>query len=154
MGRLNGLRACLTGALLLLPPLLPAAAATPPLAGPVNPPGVAWCEDYRATDLSDQDRLRGSNLMRLRAAQSELAPGFAPGTATTGLRLLAAYQEELGKVRPNASLAASYLGQVSTVPISAARYLRVNALLCVSTTRALAEKIEADAEAQRLQMAR
>lgn len=152
----NCIRPLLAAAFLLLPPLFPAATAAgaPPLAGPVNPPGVAWCEDYRPAKLSDADRLRGTNLARLRAAQSELAPGFTPGNATTGLRLLADYQGELGKARPSATLAASYLAQVSTVPITAARYLRLNALLCVSATRALAKTIEADAEAQRLRMAR
>ncbi len=120
--------------------------------GTPNPPGVAWCANLRPGALSQQERLHGSNLMRLRAAANELAPGFAPGSATTGLRLLADYQEELSKMRPNATLAASYLAQVSAVPITAARYLRVNALLCVSTTRALAQKIAADAETQREQM--
>ncbi len=152
----------LAGALLALAsvPAIAAGMTTTPhrpgtgAAGTPNPPGVAWCADYRLGALSEQERMHGTNLMRLRAAENELAPGFAPGSATTGLRLLADYQEELGKAHPDVSVAASYLAQVSTVPITATRYLRVNALLCVSTTRALAQKIETGAEAQRERMAR
>ncbi len=152
----------LIGAVLALTgtPAMAAGTPTPPHraatsgSGVGNPPGVAWCSGERPGSLAERERLQGSNLMRLRAAQDELAPGFAAGTATTGLRILADYQDQLGKPRPDASLAASYLAQVSTVPITAARLLRVNALLCVSTTRALARKIEIGAEAQRQQMSR
>lgn len=128
--------------------------ATPSGPSIANPPGVAWCAGQRVGSLSEREKLQGSNLTRLRAAQSELAPGFTAGTATTGLRLLADYQDELSRSRPDGVLAASYLAQVSTVPITPARLLRVNALLCVSTTRALAGKIQTEAEAQRLQMSR
>ncbi len=119
-----------------------------------NPPGIAWCVDFRPGALPTKERLHGANLMRLRAAQNELAPGFVPDSATTGLQLLAGYQEELGKARPDALLAASYLAQVSTIPITAERYRRVNALLCVSTTPALAREIVTEAESQRERMAR
>ena len=117
-----------------------------------SPPGVAWCADFRPGALSETEQLRGANLMRLRAAQSELAPGFIAEGATTGLRLLAAYQEELGKARPSVSLAASYLAQVSALPLTVERYRRLNALLCVSTPRVLADRIRSEAEAQREQM--
>lgn len=117
-------------------------------------PGGSWCADHRLGRLTEQQRLEDGNLNRLRAAQVELAPGFTAGRATTGLHLLAAYQEEVEKARPDASLAATYLAQASAVPITAGRIQRVNALLCVSSARALAQKIETEAEAQRRQMAR
>jgi hypothetical protein len=117
-------------------------------------PYGGWCADHRLATLTLKQRFEGRNLARLRAAEAELAPGFVAGKATTGLHLLAAYQEELEKRHPDAAVAASYLALASTVPITAGRYRQVNALLCVSTTRALARSIEAEAEAQRRQMAR
>ncbi len=141
-------------------PVFAAGTTTPPqppsnaIASTPNSPGITWCADYRSSALSAKERLTGANLMRLRAAENELAPGFVPDSLATGLQLLADYQEELGKVRPDASVAASYLAQVSTVRITAERYRRVNALLCVSAAPALARQIETDAEAQRERMTR
>ena len=126
----------------------PAPASTQP-----KPQG-GWCADHRLGQLTPQQRIEGSNLTRLRAAQAELAPGFEAGSAWTGIDLLAAYQEELEKRRPDPMLAASYPALASTVPITAARVRQVNALLCVSATRATARAVTADAEAQRQQMAR
>lgn len=143
-------------------PVTPAPAAEhavphrgPTGAGQYQPkPQGGWCADHRLGQLTPQQRIEGSNLTRLRAAQAELAPGFEAGSARTGIDLLAAYQEELEKRRPDPMLAASYLALASTVPITAARVRQVNALLCVSATRATARAVTADAEAQRQQMAR
>ncbi len=114
-------------------------------------PHGPWCGGYKLGNLTQQERLNGINLDRLRAAQMELAPGFAPETVKTGLYLLADYQEELEKRRPDAVLAANYLALASTVPITATRYRDVNALLCVSTTQSLAASIQKMAEAFRKQ---
>jgi len=124
-------------------------------AGQYQPkPQAGWCADHRLGQLTPQQRIKGPNLARLRAAQAELAPGFEAGSTRTGLDLLAAYQEELEKRRPDPTLAASYLALASAVPITAARVRQVNALLCVSTTHAIARTVTAEAEAQRQQMAR
>jgi hypothetical protein len=155
-------RGAIVAALLLSLPIGPGRTAenVTPHRGPLSSgqyrpmPHEAWCGDHRLGRLTMQQRLEGRNLARLRAAQAELAPGFEAGTAKTGLHLLAAYQEELEKRRPDAALAASYLALASAVPITAARYRQVNAVLCVSTTRATAHTIEAAAEADRKQMAR
>lgn len=109
-----------------------------------------WCGDYRF-NITETQRLDGANLERLRAAQAELAPGFAAGTSKTELYLLADYQAELGKRRPDTILAANYLALASAVPITAERYRQVNALLCVSTTAGQAMAIQSMAETLRQQ---
>ncbi|MDE2006801.1 MAG: hypothetical protein KGI51_09560 [Rhodospirillales bacterium] len=116
--------------------------------------GAAWCSEHRLGTLSATQRLEGQNLARLKAAQAELAPGFVTGKATTGLHILASYQEELEKPRPDTATAASYLALVSTVPVTAARLRQVNALLCISTTRRMAQTLETEAETLRKQMSR
>ncbi len=126
----------------------------PPAAQPTAPSPALWCAGHRLGTLSPAARRTGQNLARLRAAQAELAPGFASGSATTGVDLLAAYQEELEKSRPDRAAAASYLAVASAVPITLARVRDVNALLCVSTTAAAARAIATEAEAERLQMSR
>ncbi|OYV26095.1 MAG: hypothetical protein B7X08_03200 [Acidocella sp. 20-63-7] len=95
--------------------------------------------------------MEGSNLLRLRAAHAELAPGFLAKTRETGLYLLADYQEQLEQPQPDIELAASYLALVSTVPLNAARYRKINALLCVSATKVTAEAIQEMAERLRRQ---
>lgn len=114
-------------------------------------PRSPWCSGYKLTGMTQEQRLSGKNLERLRAAQSELAPGFAPESVKTGLYLLADYQEELEKRRPDVTLAASYLALASTVPVTAARFRDVNALLCVSTAKVTAESIQKLAESLRKQ---
>ena len=126
----------------------------PPTAQATAPSPALWCAGHRLGTLSPAARRTGQNLARLRAAQAELAPGFASGSATTGVDLLAAYQEELEKSRPDRAAAASYLAVASAVPITLARVRDVNALLCVSTTAAAARAIATEAEAERLQMSR
>ena len=126
----------------------------PPAAHASAPSPALWCAGHRLGTLNSAARRTGQNLARLRAAQAELAPGFASGSATTGVDLLAAYQEELEKPRPDRAVAASYLAVASAVPVTLARVRDVNALLCVSTTAAAARAIATEAEAERLQMSR
>ncbi len=116
----------------------------------IPPPHGAWCGDYRF-NITEAQRLGGNNLERLQAAQAELAPGFAAGTSKTELYLLADYQAELGKRRPDTILAANYLALASAVPITPARYRQVNALLCVSAAAGQARAIQSMAETLRQQ---
>jgi hypothetical protein len=136
----------------LSPGVAPAQTRTPhhgaPSGGVMPQPG-AWCAGFRLGALSGTKRLQGANLQRLRAAQAELAPGFAAGGARTGLDLLAGYQEQLERSRPDSLLAANYLALVSTVPITMTTLRMINALLCVSTTKAEAARIVSAAEAAR-----
>lgn len=141
-------------------PAGPAGAASPipshnePMASHSTLRPGKWCADYRLGQLSDRQRLEGANLTRLQAAQDEIAPGFVAGRARTGLVLLADYQQELEKRRPNMSLAAMYLAMSSAVPITPGRLQRVNRLLCISVTRSHARSIVAEAEAARRQMSK
>ncbi len=112
---------------------------------------ISWCGDYKLGQMTEAERLTGHNLSRLRAAESELAPGFEAETVKTGLYLLADYQALLERRDPNITLAASYLAMASAVPVTAARYRQVNALLCVSVAPATARAIRTQAEALRRQ---
>ena len=114
-------------------------------------PHRPWCGGYKLTGMTQMQRLSGKNLERLRVAQAELAPDFAPENVKTGLYLLADYQEELEKRQPDITLAASYLALASTVPITAERYRDVNALLCISATKITATSIQKLAESLRRQ---
>ena len=110
----------------------------------------AWCADFRR-GISRTDP---AEIKRLKVVQSDLAPGFKPGAATGGIALLAAYSEELEKAHPDQMTAATYLALTSTVPITFGVVERVNALLCVSSTRRFAHAVADAAEAERRQLMR
>jgi hypothetical protein len=99
--------------------------------------------------LTSDARLSGQNLDQLVAAQYVLAPNFDPGEARTAVILLANYQEELEKREPDVLVAATYLAMTATRPVTAEAVGRVNALLCVTSTRNLAEQIAITAEDER-----
>jgi hypothetical protein len=99
--------------------------------------------------LTSDARLSGQNLDQLVAAQYVLAPNFDPGEARTAVILLANYQEELEKREPDALVAATYLAMTATRPVTAEAVGRVNALLCVTSTRSLADQIAITAEDER-----
>ncbi len=108
----------------------------------------AWCADYRrGTPRTDPAEVK-----RLKVVLSDLAPGFDPGASKDGIDLLAAYSEELETAHPDRVLAATYLALTSTVPITFDVVERVNALLCVSSTRRFAHGVADAAEAERRQM--
>ena len=108
----------------------------------------AWCADYRrGTPRTDPGEIK-----RLKVVLSDLAPGFKPGSSKDGIDLLAAYSEELESAHPDQLLAATYLALTSTVPITFDVVQRVNALLCVSSTRRFAHAVADTAEAERREM--
>jgi hypothetical protein len=113
-----------------------------------------WCVDYRRGQLSGEARLDGFNLRRLEAAEAELAPMFSPGRSKDGLRLVADYQEELGRPAPDRTVAATYLALLSGRPVTMELVRRTNALLCVSVHRAFAEALVSEAELLRREMSR
>jgi hypothetical protein len=113
-----------------------------------------WCVDYRRGQLSGEARLAGVNLRRLEAAEADLAPAFSPGRSKDGLRLLADYQEELGKPAPDRTIAATYLALLASRPVTMEVVRRTNALLCVSVHRAFAEALVSEAETLRREMSR
>ena len=108
-----------------------------------------WCSNHRRGAAQS-----ASDLVRLKAVQSELAPRFDPGARRGGIDLLSAYQQELERSRPDRASAATYLALVSTVPITFDVVKRVNHLLCVSSTRAFAEAVAETAESERQSMRR
>jgi hypothetical protein len=111
------------------------------------------CATYRP-GMPARERMADGNARRLHAAEVLLAPGFAAGAAATSRSLLAEYQEEMERVRPNPATAALYLATVSTVPISPAVVSAVNTVLCVASSPAIAQAVATQAEAARREMSR
>ncbi|QQS14443.1 MAG: hypothetical protein IPK81_09935 [Rhodospirillales bacterium] len=90
------------------------------------------CGDYRLGAMVAAERLRSPNLRRLDFAQRYLAPGFDAGKNQTGVRILASYQEEMERPRPDPLVAGTYIAMVSTVPVTDGLVEQLNAILCVS----------------------
>lgn len=95
-----------------------------------------------------QARMSGNNSGRINAVAQYLNQGQAAQNATTHY-LLADMQEELEKPRPDLTLAATYLGIASGVPVTAALVSEVSESLCSPVPRNVAEAIAPAAEAQR-----
>jgi hypothetical protein len=132
----------------------PAPAATPkapPLNERLQTQGDS-CAQYRFGQLNAAARIAEPNRTRLRAAQAELAPGFNPGKAADGLLLLANYQAAMEALRPDRVLAATYLAVASAVPIDLKLIERVNGLLCISASPAVAKGVALIADAEWRQM--
>jgi len=109
------------------------------------------CSVYRP-ESSTQLRMQGSNRARLSAAQALLAPDFADEGKVSGLSLLAEYQKEMERLRPDHNSTALYMASVSTRPVTVALIQAVNATLCVACSLGVAEAITATAEPVRIEM--
>ncbi len=133
----------------VVPPAADQSAPTAQLADPFSPTDP--CADVVGGRVPAAARLGPRNRERLRAAERLLAPQFDPGSQDSGIRILAEYQEELEKARPNPTTAGSYLGVVSAQPLSPALVSRVNRLLCVSVPSRLSQQIVATANDVRTQ---
>lgn len=107
------------------------------------------CGTHPINGLGPRERMKGANLEFLKTAQIYLAPDFKPGRETTGLHLIADYQEELEKVKPDATLAGAYLALVATRPVTQEMVARTNAILCVTATSALIAEIARNASSDR-----
>lgn len=107
------------------------------------------CADHRGGKLSANERLSGANLERLTAARIYLAPNYTPDKLKSGIYLMANYQEELEKIRPDATAAGTYLGLVTTAPVTQDRVAVVNAILCVTSSTRNIGQIQSNAETQR-----
>lgn len=139
----------------LLASALPAVAPTSVrAAAPGNPVTTETsCNDYQPQGSAAR-RLQAGNRGRLVAAQAILAPGFSAGRAEDGLQLLADYQEEMERVKPDVSAAAVYLASVSTVPVTLPLLQALNSTLCIAASARTAEAIAVLAEATRQEMSR
>lgn len=138
-----------------------ASPASPPAAAPkapaLNTPlrqDGGWCTQYRLGRLTDETRVAEPNRRRLVAAQALLAPGFNPGEAVDGIRLIADYQAEMEARRPDRVLAATYLAVASAVPIDLPLIERVNRLLCVTASSTVAKGVAVIADAEWREMSR
>ena len=94
-----------------------------------------WCGGFDQSELGGKARLRGKNKKRLEAVQKYVAPYFNPQGDMSGIRILAAYQEEFGKIRPDAHLAGVYLGLVSAGTLTEKDIENINALLCITISQ-------------------
>lgn len=96
-----------------------------------------------------EQRMAGPNLARIDYGAGVVAPdlrGRDPGAVRS---MLAGYQEELAKIRPDPALAGTYLGIAAVDEVTAGKVYEVSEALCVPVTVDLAEAIATVAEAQR-----
>jgi len=96
-----------------------------------------------------QARMNGNNMGRISTVAHYLAQGQAAQSGSTARYLLADMQEELEKSKPDLTLAATYLGIASGVPVTPALVSEVSASLCSPVSQGVAEAIAPAAEAQR-----
>jgi hypothetical protein len=99
---------------------------------------------------SPQTRMSGNNSGRINTVANYLSPGQE--SSATARYLLADMQEELEKPHPDLTLAATYLGIASGVPITPALVSEVSESLCSPVSHSMAEAIAPAAEAQRTRM--
>ena len=107
------------------------------------------CGTHPINGLGPRERMAGQNLELLKAAQIYLAPDFDPGRESTGLYLIADYQEEIEKVRPDATLLGAYLALAATRSVTGDMVTRVNSILCVTATTVLVENVARNANVDR-----
>jgi len=107
------------------------------------------CSGHAQRVLKAKERVASQNLQLLNTATDYLASTFDRKWQKTAVYLLANYQEELEKRRPDATLAGSYLALVSAGPITEDTVARANAILCVTTSAKTARAIAMNAESQR-----
>jgi len=107
------------------------------------------CADFKSGRMTANERIGGANLERLNAAQHYMAPGFDPLGLRSALYLLANYQQELEKGAPDALLAGTYLGLVSTQPVTPKLIDNVNLMLCITAAPKVVDSIAATADEQR-----
>ena len=108
--------------------------------------GESRCGDMGSINAGN--RLDGKNLVRFREARSLLAPGVKlPASA---ILLLANYQVELEKQKPDPVLAGTYIGNVARLPVTPQLISQVSDGLCVIPPEDKKDEIANVAEEQRL----
>ena len=110
------------------------------------------CNDFVTTDTTLSARLDSSNLARFRRAESLMKKGGE--RAGEADYLMASYQEELNKPKPDLLLAGTYLGLVAGAPMTAATIQHISRVLCVPISHDQALGIARAAEGQRRSMQR
>jgi hypothetical protein len=131
--------------------------ATEPLTPPPPPPPGTTILTLTVTQFgkcptisgnaNPQARISGDNSGRINTVANYLSQGQASNA--TAHYLLADMQEELEKPKPDLTLAATYLGIASGMPVTPALVSDVSASLCSPVSPSVAEAIAPAAEAQR-----
>jgi len=111
------------------------------------------CDVSATRGLKPEQRMVGSNGRRLQYGSSMITSKTAGRYRTSRHVMLAGYQEELGKSKPDAVLAGTYLGIVADTPVTARTVAELNHALCVQVSEDLMERIATIAEAQRQKLA-
>ncbi|HMA87976.1 MAG TPA: hypothetical protein VKP89_04450 [Burkholderiales bacterium] len=93
-------------------------------------------------------RLTGDNVGRIDVVAGYLAQGQQANGASARY-LVADLQEELEKPKPDATLAGTYLGLASAMPVTPALAADIGASLCAPVSDGAAQEIAAIAETQR-----
>lgn len=110
--------------------------------------GADRCEGVGG-QTSAAKRIDGRNLSRINGVHA-LVVGNAVQPEKVAPFLIANFQEEMEKAKPDVRLAGVYLGTVASQPVTPDTVLRAGAALCVSVDAKQAEAIAAAAEEQRV----
>jgi hypothetical protein len=126
--------------------------ATPGGGGPSAGPGLksaGRCDDVGA-GMTAQAQFSKANLSRMTAAYAVVAPKQAAQGEMPSPYLLANFQAELQKARPDPLLAGTYLGLVAKEPVTPEAVKQASWRMCTLVSNAQAETIADVAENQRL----
>jgi hypothetical protein len=126
--------------------------ATPGGGGPSTGPGLTSagrCDDVGA-GMTAQAQFSRANLARMSAVFAQLAPGAVAAGEMTSPYLLANFQSELLKAKPDPLLAGTYLGLVAKEPVTAEAVKKAGWRMCAPVSSDQAEAIAQVAEGQRL----
>jgi hypothetical protein len=109
--------------------------------------GADRCEGVGG-QMSAAARISGRNLSRINAAHEQLVePGVKPDKVAPFL--LANFQEEMEKPKPDLQLAGIYLGTIAGRPVTAGAVNTIGRALCLSVGAGQAEPVAVAAEDQR-----
>lgn len=110
---------------------------------------LGQCDLSATRGLTPEQRIAGWNGRRLQYGSSMIASKAEGRYRGSRYVMLASYQEELGKGRPDAVLAGTYLGIAAETPVTVRAVSELSDALCVPVSADLAERIAIIAEAQR-----
>ncbi|HVC11419.1 MAG TPA: hypothetical protein VNE59_07270 [Burkholderiales bacterium] len=119
---------------------------------PRGPGSEVNCHDVSPAGMSATERLSGANMERIEDVRALVGGRSGQARVRPSRYLLANFQEELAKPRPDLTAAATYLGIAAQEPVTAELVLRASQLLCVPVSNAEAASISTAAESQRLKL--
>lgn len=127
---------------------------TTPVTPPPLPPGttISTLVENRFGDCAA--RAMGANMDRISTVAQYLSHPAQAQAGSTARYLLADLQEELAKPKPDLTLAGTYLGIASAMPLTPALVADVGNSLCAPVSEHAAQTIARVAEAQRRKLTR